>query len=59
MEILGLVVLLLGCISLAFTQVDTTHDFTDAQIVAGPMIVSTLAFAINGAVAGLTYHNYK
>lgn len=60
MEILGLVLLLLGCISLAFIKTHLPSDeFNIGKVVAGPMIVSTLAFAISGAVAGLTYHNYK
>lgn len=60
MEILGLVVLLLGCISLAFIKTHIkSNEYNPIKIVLGPMIISTLAFAISAAIAGLTYHNYK
>ena len=60
MEILGLVIILLGCISLAFIRTRLSPvDYTSAKIMAGPIVVSTLTFAFGAAIAGLTYHNYK
>lgn len=58
MEIILLVVILLGCISLAFIS----HDYElggNARATAGPIIISTLAFALGVACSGLAYHNYK
>ncbi len=54
LEIIDMIALVIGCLVCAFIP-----GAQPADKIIVPILISSLVFVINGACAGLAYHNYK